>query len=326
MTRPLGGFLEFRTEPPFRDPESLLFIQEVDDGHLVNGDWYSYVSSFGKTCMSSLCGDTQYALALIYDSRKGAYTSFVPYGKDIWQRLQGLDMDILVAYDPAYYSSHGFYIMPFELEGCIVESVSVDGKVYENAVYDAKGPNYIDKAGVFHFNGLLDDYEWDWTQHMEEIFEDFVWEANLHKRDILADTQHAPLVIPEEYWEKEPDRKILCYADTYAFESPCRYSQLLMIKKYPDSTYIVQEDYRVSTVFYEAPQNVIGFWSNECTAVFYVVIDNFCFHSLKSFKDRVWYFEDDGKTLRAYSGIRGLRRLLEFADNSWKDGRMTAKK
>lgn len=27
--------------PPFRDPESLLFIHEVDRGRLVKGDWYS---------------------------------------------------------------------------------------------------------------------------------------------------------------------------------------------------------------------------------------------------------------------------------------------
>lgn len=67
---------EGRTEPPFRDPESQLFIQEIDHGHLVDGDWYSYVSTYGRTCMSSLSGGTQYALTLIYNSRRGSYTSY----------------------------------------------------------------------------------------------------------------------------------------------------------------------------------------------------------------------------------------------------------
>lgn len=173
LTFTLGGFDEYRTEPPFRDPESQLFIREVDDGHLVDGDWYSYVSPFGRTCMSSLCGGTKYALTLIYRSRKGLYTSFVSYGEDIWQRLQGLDMDILVAFDPAYFSGYGFCMLPPQLEGCVVESVSVGGKVYQNAVCDVKGPNnYTDEAGVFHFNGRLKDYEWDWRQHLQEILMD----------------------------------------------------------------------------------------------------------------------------------------------------------
>lgn len=54
-----------------------------------------------------------------------------------------------------------------------------------------------------------------------------------------------------------------------------------------------------------------------------VVIDAGEFFSVKSFRqERLWYFEDDGEILRVYSGMSGLYRLLEFADNSWKDGRM----
>lgn len=55
------------------------------------------------------------------------------------------------------------------------------------------------------------------------------------------------------------------------------------------------------------------------------MIDAAGLYQLKDFcQERLWYFEDDGKTVRIYSGIRGLRRLMEFAGDSWRDGRMRA--
>lgn len=88
MIREILGTFQTPRVPPFRDPESLLFIHEVDRGRLVKGDWYSYVSPYGRTCMSSLCGGTQYALTLIDHSRRNIYTTYEPYEEDIWQKLQ----------------------------------------------------------------------------------------------------------------------------------------------------------------------------------------------------------------------------------------------
>lgn len=322
----LGSFDEPRV-PPFRDPESLLFIREIDHAHLVDGDWYSYVSPFGRTCMSSLCGGTQYALTVIYNSRKGIYTAFAGYGDDIWQRLQNLDMEVLVVLNPAHYGR--FFFIPFQLKGCVVESVRVGGKIYQNAVYDATcREGYTDEAGVFHFSGLLDDYkddyEWNWPQHLEEIFEYFVQEAKIETH--FPPMQPTALMIPSMHRDFAWPRNILCCSDAFVMEGYDSYPQALCLYKHRDGTYTVKENGTCKRPdFYLVLHHVIEWWADDCEAAFYVFIDRGIFNDMDDFKEkRLWYFEDDGKTLRAYSGMRGLRRLLEFADNSWKDGRMRA--
>lgn len=325
LTWPLGGFHEDRTEPPFRDPESLLFIEEVDNSHLVDGDWYSYVSPFGRTCMSSFAGGTKYALTLIFNSRKGSYTSYENYDVDIWQRLQKLDMDILVAYDPNC-RDWGFAAMPSELRGCIVERVCIGGTVYKEAVYDAAPrKNYMDAAGVFHFDGYLPDYIWKWGDHLEEIFKHFSWDA---KKAVLPPVKPTPLLIPQRYHDFSALREVLCVSDAFVVEGNDKYPRILGLYKNRDGTLTATEGCPVKYPnLYEAIYDVIKLWRDGCESAFYTVIDTGEFFSMKSFRrPRLWYFEDDGKTLRVYSGMRGLHRLLEFADNSWQDGRMRAEK
>ncbi len=315
----LGNHDEPRV-PPFRNPESLLFIREVDDGHLVDGDWYSYVSPFGRTCMSSLCGGTRYALTVIYNSRKGIYTAFAGYGEDIWQRLKSLDMDILVA------CRSDFFIMPLVLMGCTIERVCVDGKVYQNAVYDGgrRGKNYTDEAGVFHFNGWQICEEWDWTQHLNEIFEYFAGEAK--EKALFPPMQPTALTIPPLYNDDDFTwpRDVLCCSDAFVLEGNDKYPRILGLYKNGGGTFTVTENCPVKYPnLYEAIYDAVKLWRDGCQAAFYVVIDTGEFFSMESFRcPRLWYFEDDGKTVRVYSGMRGLRRLLEFADNSWQDGRM----
>lgn len=330
FVRDVLGSVDGPSVPPFRDPESLLFIREVDHGHLVDGDWYSYVSPFGRTCMSSLCGGTQYALTVIYNSRKGIYTAFAGYGDDIWQRLQSLDMDILVGFHPAHYG-HGLYMMPPQLRGCVVESVRVDGKTYQNAVFDATGRKYYtDASGVFHFDGWLNDYkadyEWDWTQHLDEIFTYFAQEAK--GETLFPPTQPTALMIPSRHRDFAWPRNILCCSDAFVMEGYDSYPQALCLYKHRDGTFTVKENGTCKRPdFYIVLNHVIEWWEDDCEAAFYVFIDRGIFRNMDDFEEkRLWYFEDDGKTLRAYSGLRGLHRLLEFADNSWKDGRMTAEK
>lgn len=318
----LGTFDEPRV-PLFRDPESLLFIEEVDHSHLVDGDWYSYVSPSGRTCMSSFAGGTKYALTLIFNSRKGIYTSFENYGEDIWQRLQKLEMDILVAYDPNCLG-WGDAEMPSKLSGCIVENVSISGTVYKEAVYDAvRGNNYMDGAGVFHFDGNLPDYTWKWGEHLKEIFEDYSWDA---KKAILPPVKPTPLLIPQRYDDFPAPREVLCVSDSFVIKGFDKYPRILCLYKNRDGTFTATEGCPVKYPnLYEAIYDVIKLWRDGCESAFYVVIDTGEFFSMESFRrPRLWYFEDDGKTLRAYSDLRGLHRLLEFADNSWQDGRMRA--
>ncbi len=46
FVREILGTFDEPGVPPFRGPESQLFIREVDHSHLVDGDWYSYVSPY----------------------------------------------------------------------------------------------------------------------------------------------------------------------------------------------------------------------------------------------------------------------------------------
>lgn len=323
ISQVLGTFDEPKV-PPFRDPESLLFIQEVDHGHLVEGDWYSYVSPYGRTCMSSLCGGTQYALTLIYRSRRGGYTSYEPYGEDIWQRLQSLDMDILVAYDPNC-EGNGCPGLPLEMNGCVVENVSIGGTVYKEAVYDADcEKNYMDNSGVFHFDGWLNDYKWIWGQHLEEIFEYFAREAE--EKILLPQTEPAALTIPPEYGWFKWQRKVLCCSDTFVMEGLGKYPQCLFFQKHRDGTVTAGQGCPCKWPnFYEALDDAVERWCDDCEAAFYIFIDTDSFYGMDDFhQKRLWYFEDDGTTIRAYSGIKGLRRLMEFVGDSWKDGTMRA--
>lgn len=319
----LGTFDEL-TEPPFRDPESLMFIQQVDQGHLVEGDWYSYVSPYGRTCMSSLCGGTQYALTLIYRSRKGQYTSYEPYYEDIWQRLQSLSMDILVLYDPNSPES-GLCVLPSELKGCIVENASIGGTVYKKAVYDADcGKNYMDDSGVFHFDGWLDDYKWIWGEHLKEIFEYF--ERQSEDKAVLPEMKPAVLKIPPEYSWFQWQREVLCCSDSFVLEGLDKYPQSLSLQKHRDGTITAAQGCPCKYPnFYEALNDAVKWWRDDCEAAFHVFIDTGSFYGMNDFRQkRLWYFEDDGKTVRAYSGIKGLRRLMEFVGDSWKDGTMRA--
>ena len=321
----LGTFQEPRV-PPFRDPESLLFIQEVDKGHLVEGDWYSYVSRYGRTCMSSLCGGTQYALTLIHNSRRNVYTTYEPYGEDIWQRLQSLDMDILVAYDPNHWGG-GVVRLPWTMKGCIAENVSVGGVVYKEAVYDAKlGQNCTDEAGVFHFDGCLDDHKWIWGDHLKEIFECFAWDAK--KAHHFSQSEPGVLKVPPEYCGSRfrRNRNVLCCSDAFVMEGNDKYPRVLYFRKYPDGTMTVGEGCPCKWPnFYEALEDVADRWDGNCEATFYMFIDTGRFFCIEDFRqERLWYFEDDGTNLRAYSGARGLHRLMEFVGDSWKDGTMRA--
>jgi len=325
MVRNILGTIQRPRVPPFRDPESLLFIHEVDRGRLVKGDWYSYVSPFGRTCMSSLSGGTQYALTLIYYSRRNVYTTYEPYGEDIWQRLQGLDMDILVAYDPNHWGG-GLVRLPWTMKGCIVENVSVGGVVYKEAVYDTElGKNYMDDAGIFHFDGCLYDHKWIWGDHLKEIFEYFAREAA--ERAFLVELEPVLFPSPDYCYDTEWHREVFCCSDTFPKGGGfIDYPRILQIKKYSDDTYTAEEicSGKYPNI-YEALDRAVKGWNNDCIATFSVVIEAFGFDQLRDFfRDRLWYFEDDGKAVHVYSGIKGLRRLMEFVGNSWKDGRMCA--
>lgn len=146
-----------------------------------------------------------------------------------------------MVYDPNY-GEEGLMVLPSEMEGCVVENVSVNGVVYEEAVYDAEfGKHYTDEAGVFHFDGCLKDHKWIWGEHLKEIFEHFEREAA--RRAFLAEMTPVSMTIPPEYYNccDEWDREVFCASDTFPEEGLIKYPRMLQVKKYPNDSYIVEE-------------------------------------------------------------------------------------
>lgn len=233
-------------------------------------------------------------------------------------------MEILVAYDPNCRWS-GTTLIPYEMRGCIVENVSIDGVIYKEAVYDVgRGKNYMDETGVFHFDGWLGDYKWVWQDHLKEIFERFARDAA--KGYHFSQNEPGVLTVPPEYCDGgfRRNRKVLCCSDTFVMEGNDKYPRILFFRKYQDGTVTVGEGCPCKWPnFYDALEDVVDRWDGNCETAFYMFIDTGSFFRMEDFRqERLWYFEDDGKNLRAYSGARGLHRLMEFVGDSWKNGRM----
>lgn len=230
-----------------------------------------------------------------------------------------------MAYDPNNWGG-GVVRLPWTMKGCIVENVSAGGVVYKEAVYDTeRGKNYTDDAGIFHFDGCLDDHKWIWGDHLKVIFEYFC-EGSSRKSFPCGD-RPAFLPIPPDYsCDIKWNREFFCCSNSFPEGGFTDYPHMLQIKRHSDDTYTAEEICLGKYPnIYEALDSAVEGWNNDCIATFSVVIDAFGFDQLKDFyRDRLWYFEDDGKTVRIYSGIRGLRRLMEFVGNSWKDGRRRA--
>lgn len=84
-------------EPPFRDEDSARVVHEAAHAEFVEHDWFSLVfQEGGRSCITALSEDIQYALTLVANSRKEIYTSYEWRGDDMWEVLADLSVDILL--------------------------------------------------------------------------------------------------------------------------------------------------------------------------------------------------------------------------------------
>lgn len=322
----LGGYGK-PEEPPFRDKESLKFIEEIDEGTLVGDDWYSYRSPLGRTCMCHLSSDTQYALTCIANSRRGIYTVYKNCGKDIWERLGDLDMDILIAYD-ILGDELGFPELPHELSPCIIENYLLDGQETE-VIYDRLKPggeSYLDEHGRFHVTwGDFSQYRYNWKEDLPNILQSLrdrmgkklLWDPvptevsakELHKLEFVWPFQ-------EEY-DGVP-RKILLAMTECCARSIDEYPRIFYIRRYRDGTYSFEEHCPVNYPnFKEIIDDVIKLFDPQCEETFAAVFDVGCFHKLEHFeRDIIWEFHDNGQELTCYSGELGLKKFVEFWEAS----------
>lgn len=318
----LGGCMN-PEEPPFRDKESLKIIEEIDKGKLVGDDWYSYRSPLGRTCMCHLSGGAQYALTCIANSRRGIYTAYKNCGKDIWERLGDLDMDILIAYNIWDYE-FGVPELPYEFPPCIIENYLLEGKETE-VLYDGRKSGeeiWLDEYGRFHVTWTaFDQYCYNWKENLPNILQSL---RNRMKKELLWNPVPTE-VSAKEFHELEDDwpcqeeedglpRKILLAMTECCARSSDKYPRILYIRHYHEGIYSFEEHCPVKYPnFEEIIDDVVKLYDSQREEAFAAVFDVGGFHKPEHFqRDIIWEFHDNGRELTCYSGELGLKKLVEF--------------
>ena len=327
----LGGFSQ-REEAPFRDKESLKFIEEVDHGTLVDGDWYSFISPDKRTCMCHLSDGTKYALTCIANSRNGIYTTYKEHDKDIWGRLGELEMDILIAHD-IWHDYYGVPRIPYEFPSCIVENYLLNGKETE-VIHDCTGDNrepYTDEQGRIHVNHwCFSQYKYNWLDDLPNILQilkrriqridHVVWNmapVELSHKDLYERFCSHPY---EEEYDDLP-RKIMITGSEYLFCGDIKYPRIFYIQRYRDGKYAVSERCAGRYPdFDEVIGRVIDEYDPECEEAFAAVFDVGCFFEPEHFEEPIlWEFHDNGKELTCFCGLLGLSEFVEFLEAALAD-------
>ncbi len=127
--------------PPFRDEESVQLIRKIDNAEFVEGDWYSIITPFGRTCLSALCSSTKYALVLLDNSKRNIYTQIRLIGENVWDVLNELSMPIKIGV--TQNDIHKIFISGFCRSPYVIDNFNYQGKTYvayvDNRVY-SKAP------------------------------------------------------------------------------------------------------------------------------------------------------------------------------------------
>lgn len=310
--RLLGG-LGHPQAPPFRDRESLKFIREVDQGELIEGDWYSYLSPYGRTSMCYLCGGTQYALTCIDNSRRGIYTRRRNYGKDIFARLGEIEQDILIAC-PVWEEQGDISCMLRVFPPCIIENYRHNGQEQEVLYDPSASPPVLD----------FKEYRYIWQEDLPNLLQKLK-----HRLDRAALTWSFPPaeVSPEQIaavcpdWDVSGDmfpRRLLFCMHECPRNSMDKYPRILYIRHFRGGTYSFEEHCPVKYPdFSDILWDVAQLYDPACEEAFAAVFDVGCFHSPSDFGEKLlWEFHDNGRELTCYSGTLGEKKLLEF----WEQG------
>lgn len=195
-----GNYWEKEKFPPFRDAESAGMIRSVAEAEFVEGDWYSMVGPYGRTCLSALGSGMKYGLTVIANSRNGFYTDITGdagAGENVWQYLAGLEMDILLAYPYKEFLKDGmlplYLPLPF-----IVENFRYQGEVLEAVVTNENTnslPEY--RNGKLHIGCWMCELAYDLAKDVDGML---AWlEENMEPEHVLQ--QPEQVLTPEEFWD-----------------------------------------------------------------------------------------------------------------------------
>lgn len=154
--------------PPFRDEYSQRLIKEVDNAEFVADDWYSIVTPHGRTCLSALCSGTKYGLTVIHYSLCGMYTTFKYIGENVWEILNQLPIDILIALPVE--EIHNYLLFPAEMLPLEIENYPYEDRVVRCILHNKDEKEYF-KEGVLYKEGSWFDIEmqYSWLQDLNGV-------------------------------------------------------------------------------------------------------------------------------------------------------------
>ena len=234
---------------PFRDEESLRFIEEVDKATLVEGEWYAMVTPFGKTCLSALSGGTKYALVLVANSAKGVYTEYFHAGENVWKILGELPMDILIAIrrkDMIFPWNCPMYC-DYVLENYLHEGKETVAYVHNKEYFTE--PYF--KEGYWHISGFDNSicyrrqmnirnvlaYIEKNAKPKEKLYDDLKEYSTLELQELLQPLlgEDEPLIYSDYQWYvddlkrsmDEEDEEYKMYLEKYRSDAPEEYEEYL---------------------------------------------------------------------------------------------------
>lgn len=317
-------------EEPFRDEESMIFIEQIDNAKFTSK--YGVATPYGECPVTSLCGGTQYALSVIYNSRQGLYTSYEPYGKDIWGRLEKLPMDILIFMDMDLIERYSDIL---NIEKFIFENYrDKNGNEYEKLI-----DNFHERWDIFlsvsfktdrDFEKVVVEHAKNQIKHIT-IFETLPLIHNSFKE--LGDFIEYPSETREfeenEYTEnpflKYMDIKIYNYL-TQLVSCSVKYPMIIVIERFKETkTYKVYEACSVKyptfselimyTEYYKNTLDNYGEW-DRMILTFDSGKDNYSKQWLKYIRlcEKL-----EGKTISFYNGERIWYEFLKFIDGYKKE-------
>lgn len=311
-------------EEPFRDDESMMFIKEIDNAKFSSK--YGVVTPYGECPVTSLCGGTQYALTVIHNSRLGRYTSYEPYGNDIWDRLGNLPFDILIFINLSMFNGTHISINKFIIENYKDDKGDISEKLIDNPQDCFLAFHNLSFNLNRDFENVVVDYAKTITadcriiEFPPLIYNDFNEFGNFIDG---VDDDNAEDNQPSS---KYSDMKIHCYL-TEMISTDAKYPIAITIERCQETkTYSVKELYPLKYPSFAELTMLLGNYddNNEHTTV----LDNFgnwnemilifdCedTDNSKSWLNNICLGEKlEGKTISLYNGKRIWHELLKFID------------
>lgn len=191
--------------PPFRDEVSLNFLKKWGI-RFIEGDWYSVYVDDGRSTIFGIRKDIKYGLALIDYSRRGFYLSYYSAGDDVWDVLNKLPFDILVAIKMSdisncyslkecdflieNYPYNNQHIEVSVIQGCKLLDKSLYTEVSGQKAFSTTYGLHIGKDDKYYTDVINLGYafQYYWKNDIEEIIK-YLEEHPNQKRYIVENTQ-----------------------------------------------------------------------------------------------------------------------------------------